>query len=529
MLHLLADVPATQPDYFAVWLPTHVNAMMRSIITFSSIVIVGILILYLARSLLSRFKIRTPYLVAVLVGAFYAGVFAYRPKQFEDPNDPIVPWVQRLAAAAFIYVAYAFLDRLVVVPLLTRGGKIALSRFVHQIVKIVLACFFLLIYGHIAFGWDIDRFLAGSAVVSIVLGLALQETLGNFFSGLVMQASPPFTLGNWIVCGSHEGRVVDMTWRAVTLHTEEDNFILIPNATVAKADIINYHAPSTANARAVKIGLEYHVPPLEAIALLEAAARESEGVLPSPPPDARVLDFGDSAIIYKVKFWINDPRQHDEIEHFVRVSLWYRLKEKGYAIPFPIRTVEYVSLDKKNARLHQSAVERRVRSLGKVPLLQPLSDEQKKQLAATANDLDLAPGQILFRQNDPGDSFFVIVSGSVDVLLQDPKNPANSSKVATLSTGEFFGEMSALTGQPRSATIRAASALCCIQIEKADLFQIFSQDPALMDTISRIVAERTAGLNAAHAGPSPATTPEAVTSQQKSLLTRMKRFFRLGE
>src|SRR6185503_4525029 len=106
--------------------------------------------------------------------------------------------------------------------------------------NIVLASFALLIFGSIAFGWDINAFLAGSAVVSIVLGLALQESLGNFFSGLVMQASPPFAIGDWIICGAHEGRVVDMTWRAVTIHTNEDNFILIPNATVAKAEIVNY-------------------------------------------------------------------------------------------------------------------------------------------------------------------------------------------------------------------------------------------------------------------------------------------------
>ena len=106
---------------------------------------------------------------------------------------------------------------LLIVPMLTRRGTVRMPRFFHQIVNIVLALFAILIFGSVAFGWDIDRFLAGSAVASIVLGLALQESLGNFFSGLVMQAAPPFALGDWIICGDHEGRVVDMTWRALVM------------------------------------------------------------------------------------------------------------------------------------------------------------------------------------------------------------------------------------------------------------------------------------------------------------------------
>jgi CRP-like cAMP-binding protein len=344
-----------------------------------------------------------------------------------------------------------------------------------------------------------------------------------------MQASPPFSLGNWIVCGAHEGRVVDMTWRAVTIHTEDDNFILIPNATVAKADIINFHAPSTATARKIKVGLEYAVPPLEAAAVLEAAALESDGVLPKPAPEGRLLDFGDSAIIYELKFWINEPPRHEDIEQAVRTSVWYRLREKGLQIPFPIRTVEYVSLEKKDQRANANTIARRLRALHQVPLLKPLSLEQKQQLAAAANDILLAPNQILFRQNDAGNSFFVICHGSVDVLLDDPKNPsAPPGKVASLGAGEFFGEMSALTGQPRSATIRAASHFSAIQIEKEDLMEIFRSDPGIMEKISALVAQRTAELETFKSGPAQTTAADTLATQQKSLLSRMKRFFHLN-
>jgi small-conductance mechanosensitive channel/CRP-like cAMP-binding protein len=478
------------------------------------------------RRLFARLKLKTAYIVAALAAAVYFGLLAYKPSQFVNLDDPVIWWLNRGEAAALLFVGLTLLDRLAIVPLLTRGGRVPMARFVHQISNILLALFAIVIFGSIAFDWNIDKFLAGSAVVSIVLGLALQETLGNFFSGLVMQASPPFAIGDWIVCGEHEGRVVDMTWRAVTLHTDDDNFILIPNATVAKADIVNYHAPSTATARLIKVGLEYDLPPMAAMDVLKAAALETAGVQASPEPRVHLLEYGDSAVVYGVKFWIDNPQRHDEIEHGVRVSAWYRLKEKGYNIPFPMRTVEHINIDKKNARAAAAAVTRRADVFESAPVLQPLSREQKEHLAAIANDVFLAPGQVLFRQNDPGDSFYVISKGTAEVLVSADGQP--EKVIATLGSGEFFGEMSALTGQPRTATIRAASAFECIQIEKRDLMEIFRGDSTIMEKLSEVVAQRNAHRQEASQGAANASAPEAVRTQQKTLLGRMKHFFRIG-
>jgi small-conductance mechanosensitive channel/CRP-like cAMP-binding protein len=406
---------------------------------------------------------------------------------------------------------------------LTRGGRVPLTKFVHQIANIVLALFAILIFGSLAFGWDIDKFLAGSAVVSIVLGLALQETLGNFFSGLVMQASPPFNVGDWIVVDKHEGRVVDMTWRAVTLHTDEDNFVSIPNATVAKAEITNFHAPSIATARNVNVGLEYDLPPLDAIAVLEKAAMETEGVQADPAPEVQLKDFADSAVVYEVKMWIINPARHEDVENAFRLNAWYRLKEKGYGIPFPMRTVEHINIDRKNAHATHAAIERRVRCFNGVPFLQPLSEEQKRRLAARADDIGLAPGQTLFRQDDSGDSFFVISKGTVDVLTKI--DAGGERRIATLGVGNFFGEMSALTGQPRTATIRAASPFWGIQIDKGDLMELFDSDPSMMEKMSVIVAQRNAEREALTRGPAAAPAPETAVTHQRSLLARMKRFF----
>jgi small-conductance mechanosensitive channel/CRP-like cAMP-binding protein len=536
LAHSLTLLAQTAPETTAAtapafqWLVYSNENLVHATLLFAGVAIVSLIFLFFIRKLLRRFHLAIAAIVAAFAVAIYAGGCGLVGGVLFVQDDGVSYWILRVVAAALLFSFLRVVDRLAILPLLTRRGRIPVPRVVHQIVNIVLVSFVILIFGSVAFGWDIDKFLAGSAVVSIVLGLALQETLGNFLSGIVVQAAPPFAIGHRIKCEDHEGDVVDMTWRAVTLRTDEDDYIIIPNATIAKSDIINYSVPTRATARYVQVGIDYDVPPADAVAVLKRAAMESEGVIGHPEPIIYMEKFGDSAIEYSIKFWLDNPGEHEIVQHHVRMNTWYRLKEAGYNIPFPIRTVEHTSAARKERRQLESARDRRLAAIDLVPLFQPLSPDQKRQLAESANDLLLTAGQILFQQNDPGDSFFIIARGQVDVLIAPEGAPAGAPlrKVATLSTGDFFGEMSALTGQPRTATIRAASPVCLVRVEKQDLQILFDADPSLLEKISALVARRNAEREAIRQGPGTVAAPEAITRQQKSLLGRMMSFFRLN-
>jgi small-conductance mechanosensitive channel/CRP-like cAMP-binding protein len=520
-----ASPPPPHHFQFHAWLPTPHELLLGGATAFG-LLLAGLLLSIPLRHLLRRLRLRLAYAVLVFALAAYAGLGAYKPHLLRDSTDALTFWIHRVFAAALVFVGLTVIDRLILLPILSRGGRVPVQRFAHQMAVILLILFAAVIYGSYAFGWDIDKFLAGSAIVSIVLGLALQESLGNFFSGLVLQASPPFLPGHWIVCAGLEGRVVDMTWRAVTLHTDDDNHVIIPNATVAKEQIINLSSPTTVTSRDIRIGLDYDLPPHDAIATLRAAALETPGVLPDPAPVIYLLEFADSALVYRVEFWINQPARHLIIEQAVRVSVWYRLKQKGYNIPFPMRTVEHTSLSRKQQSHQQAALEGRAHAIGAIPLFSTLSDEQKRTLATGARDLLFAPGQELFHQNDPGECFYIIRHGTVDVLIHPDGGGTSEHKVATLGPGEFFGEMSALTGQPRTATVRAASSLTCIEIDKADLHTLFQADPAIMEQISRLIAQRDAERAAIAQGLTD-VPPTAARADQQNLLQRMLHFFRL--
>jgi CRP-like cAMP-binding protein len=298
---------------------------------------------------------------------------------------------------------------------------------------------------------------------------------------------------------------------------------------VAKGDVVNYHAPTTATARTVNVSLESDVPPAEAISILKAAAVETPGVQAAPEPFVFLEDYAD-AVVYQVKFWISEPKAHHRLEHDVRVHIWYRLREKGIILPNPVRTVEHISQARKARQQREAARGHRLAAIESVPLLGPLTAEEKLQLADSASEVFLTAGQVLFRQNDTGSSFYVIYKGSVEVLVSpDGAQAAEQHVVATLKAGDFFGEMSALTGQPRTATIRAAAPLACVEIEKGDLLAIFRRDPLIMGKISEIVARRNAEREAVLQNAGAAPEMEMVFKQQQTLLGRMMSFFGLGK
>lgn len=525
MLSILADNSGELHSALSEWIPT-AKDIVRGVTISGAFLLGGVIFFALLRKYILKARLSAAYWVAILACAIFFGVAGLKPEKFLQ-SDPGAIWLVRIFVAALLFSGIRVVDRLLIVPVLTRGGRMPAHRFLHQILNIVLACFIILGYSSYAFGLEIKTFLAGSAVVSIVLGLALQETLGNFFSGLVMQASSPFAIGDWIVCAGVEGRVVDMTWRAVTIHTPEDNYVIMPNGTIATAQIVNYHAPTRVTARTATVGLEYDLPPGEAIAVLKAAALETTGVAANPEPYVYLEEFADSSVNYIVKFWISEPSLHHKIEHHVRVNIWYRLKEKGYGIPYPVRTVEHVSLAKKVEAQDQAAANHRYEAIKDLWLFAPMTEEQKRALARSASDAFLADGQVLFNQGHTGDSLYVIRTGQVDVLVRHANG--TEAKVATLKTGDFFGEMSALTGQPRTATIRAAGELACLRIDKNDLSKVFESDPSIMEKISEVVAHRnTHRETVVQQAVSAAEQAQQVKTEQKSLLGKMLSFFGRG-
>lgn len=221
--------------------------------------------------------------------------------------------------------------------LLTRSGVPVLLRGVAVVVFALMGMFVLLSW---AFpNLNFTPVFVTSGVVSIVLGLALQDLLSNLMAGLVMSVERPFQIGDWIRIGSIEGQVVEQTWRTTLVCTREHDHVLVPNNLAAREIVSNYDKPTPEHLVRIPVGVAYETPCGVAIeALLDAAAR-AEGILRAPAPVVHLKDFQDSAILYELRIWIDNYGSLLAIESEVRKQIWYAFKRHGVSIPFPQRDV----------------------------------------------------------------------------------------------------------------------------------------------------------------------------------------------
>jgi small-conductance mechanosensitive channel/CRP-like cAMP-binding protein len=361
-----------------------------------------------------------------------------------------------------------------------------------------------------------QQLVTTSAVSAVVLGFALQDTLGNAFAGLAIQSEKPFHVGQWVRVGDHhEGRVAEVTWRATKLRTKTGNFVILPNNVVAKEPIVNYSEPAAPFRLEVDVGASYLVPPNQVKAALMEALRHSSRVLAAPAPDVLLVGFEASAITYRARFWIDDYAADEASRDEVRTAIYYSFQRHGVEIPWPIQ-VQYEK-DWKEPDVNDKVAEEE-RLLASVDLFATLPPELRNQIARSAPMAVYGSGETVVRQGEDGQSMFIVLSGSVSVVLEPSRE-----ELARIQRGGYFGEMSLLTGEPRSATVLAVGDVVVVEIG-ADLFRrMATVHPEAIEKIGMAAMGRKAGLEQMRTA-----TAEAVTAETTTLMTRMKKFLRLA-
>jgi small-conductance mechanosensitive channel/CRP-like cAMP-binding protein len=361
-----------------------------------------------------------------------------------------------------------------------------------------------------------EKLLTTSAVGAVVVGFALQDTLGNAFAGLVIQVEKPFYIGHWVAIGGHEGRVAEITWRATKLRTKSGNFIIVPNSVVSKEAIVNYSEPAAPTMLVVEVGASYFSSPGEVKAAVQEALSNAAHVLQEPAPDVLVQEFADSAINYRVRFWVQDYATDEAARDEVRSAIYYAFRRRGIEIPWPIQ----VQYERQEESVDPAAsARRRADLLAGVDLFTGLAAPDHARLAAAAQDRLYGDRERIVREGEPGRSLFVIAAGRVAIV-----SGREERDVATLETGSYFGEMSLLTGEPRSATVAARGDCRVLELD-ADTFRVVAEsNPMVLEQVGLAAVTRRHSLAAARAA---AATEVATADTARSLIVRMKRFLGL--
>lgn len=335
---------------------------------------------------------------------------------------------------------------------------------------------------------DLNSLLVGSAVLTVSIGFALQETLGNFFAGLALRLSRPYALGDHVQVGQVSGRVDKIDWRQTSVLTFTGDHVNLPNSLVAKEGITNFSSPTILHARDLRVGLHFRHPPNHVMGVIRRVLAEIEAVRQDPAPEIHLLDFSDHQILYRIRLWIEDYQGRWNIETDVRVRLWYAFRREGLEMPYPTRTL--VSSRSAHDYVYGKEIVRAdvVPFLKSVDFLEALGPEVLETLAERARFQLYAAGETVFRQGDSGGSFYIIRDGTVRVEVRDTTGDVFLHN--ELSAGNYFGEMALLTGESRSATICALTDCELLRIDKEDLRDVITANREVEEIVSKVLARR---------------------------------------
>jgi small-conductance mechanosensitive channel/CRP-like cAMP-binding protein len=370
-------------------------------------------------------------------------------------------------------------------------------------------------------GLAAGNLFTGSAVVTAVLGFALKDTLGNVFAGLAIHAEHPFEVGDWIQYDAntaHIGKVVEINWRATKVITLDEAYVIIPNGQLAQASIRNFTKPEPWSRRSLFVVTPYEVPPQRVQAIILEAIKGSFGVLEHPAPSVVTNDFKERGVEHWVRLFTTDFDKRDRVDGMARDRIWYALARHGIEIPVATHAVRLTELPPPLPEPPTAAVARRVACLERVGLLESLGPDQILRLAESQGDRVYATGEQVVRQGAAGDSMFVIMSGRVEVTVRAEGGAA--TQLAVLGPGDYFGELSLMTGAPRSATVTTLEETRLLELGKAAFRAVLAVRPELVESLGGALRRRLAEREQAVAQQADRAAPET-----QDMFQRIRDFF----
>ena len=355
-------------------------------------------------------------------------------------------------------------------------------------------------------------FLTTSAVLTAVVGFSLQNTLGNLFAGLALQMERPYKIGDWIECEGSTGQIMEIGWKSTRILTKEQELVIIPNLNVTKSVVKNLSKPDNTHIAHFDVGIDYDVSPDDVISTIKHSILSIDEIQKNPEPKIWLTEFSDFAIIYTVRFAHKMFRIERDILSEARRRIWYALKRKGFRIPFPIRDVRPWAEMREEEALERKKLSKKCnQAIRLAEIFKSLSDEEKNQLSELSVMKIYTTDEDIVRQANPGSSMFILSKGECSVILE-------GKIIANLKSGDYFGEMSLLTGEKRTATVRAKSTVEAVEIEKNAIEPILKNHPTISEELAIALASRQTELD-------KEKSEKDISSNASKIVAKIKSFF----
>ncbi len=387
--------------------------------------------------------------------------------------------------------------------------QVAVNAVIRDLVRLLIGAIFLLVFLRYVLKLNLATILTPSAILTAIIGLSMQDTLGNLIAGLIIQLEKPFAVNDWIEIDGLKGQVREINWRSTKIETVDQLYVIVPNNKISSQKIINYSQPTSTVKQFLDIGVSYDVPPVKVKRAIRDILKANPHITDRDSIAVLLRQYGDSCINYQIVYTIDDTSQERAVRDDVYSGLWYQFRKQDINIPYPIRTVIMKPAEPEPDLSALASL------LGRLPFFEGVTPDSLQYLARFSLRHAVEPGYLVFDDQTMGDTMFFVIEGRCKVIK-------SGQTLATLGPGDFFGEMSLLTGDRRTARVEAESRGQLMEIDRSAFKVLVETEPIMIRRVEKIFAERAQAFR--DAAQASAGGRDAI---QKGFYRRFKQLFGL--
>src|ERR1700688_2786857 len=432
------------------------------------------------RGSLARFLIQILFFVILTALLLGGGVVPYRPgvttgsesRRFFVGALEVIWWL----GAAWLTVG--FLRAFVVLGRQPRESKLVQDLLAALV---YITATFAIIAD--VFDLPVKGLLATSGALAIIIGLALQSSLGDVFSGIVLNIERPYRVGDWIILDdSIQGKVIETNWRATHILTGNQDVAIIPNSIIAKSKLVNCSSPTAIHGASIRVKLEPSLTPAAGCTLLKEVLLGSTHILRTPEPSVTIKDLSAEMIDFELSFTVADVGAVDQAQNELFDSVYRAAAAAGAKFsPRLAGSARKAAPEDKG----ESGIPERL--LEGISLFSTLTAEEKAALASQMQRKDYKAGEVIVKKGTILQALCIVSYG---VLVGSAEENGRRFEVTRLAPGDYFGELGLLTGEPLNGELTALTRVVIYEISKDALSPLLKARPNMTEELSEILASR---------------------------------------
>lgn len=340
------------------------------------------------------------------------------------------------------------------------------------------------------FGVPIGTLVATSGVVAIILGLALQSTLGDVFSGIALTLGRPYVLGDWIVLSDGtEGRVVESTWRSTHILTGSNNMVVLPNSLLARLGVTNVSRPDETHLLTLALRIAPTRMPSVVVEVMRSVLLSCSSIVAEPPPTVALKTLDAVALTVELQFRVAGPADRSRARNEVLDLVYRHCKSAGLLLAMPAESIVAMT----DLPTEQTSRPQRVEPMDiieSIPIFATLTRNEKLALAEATSAREFSKGEVIVRQGDTLSALMTIGAGVI-VMHRD------GEETGRLAPGDFCGETGLLAGMGEACTLEALTRVTVYEIDQQAIAPLLANRPTMAEELASSLSSRRLPVRAA--------------------------------